>query len=179
VEDRAEGRLCRRHMESEAMMRIVLDPAKCVGCRVCEGICSLVNEGEANPVKSRIKVVRTVENQLLYTIPVFCQQCEEAYCEGVCPTHAIAQNEDGVKIVNEGKCIGCKLCEIACPVGAITVIPDKHVSIKCDQCAILGGAPQCVKHCFAGALQFMSAEKTGMARARAKSDKFLEMAKRD
>ena len=25
------------------MLRIVLDPAKCCGCRVCEGVCSLVN----------------------------------------------------------------------------------------------------------------------------------------
>ena len=39
------------------MDRIVLHPTKCVGCRVCEGICSLVNEGESNPVNRRIKVV--------------------------------------------------------------------------------------------------------------------------
>lgn len=160
-------------------MRIILDPTKCVGCRVCEGICSLVNEGEANPVKSRIKVVRTVKNTLLYSIPVFCQQCEEAYCMAVCPAKAITENENGVKIIDEEKCIGCKLCEMACPVGAITVNPEKHVSIKCNQCAIMGGDPQCVKHCYAGALQFISAEKVGMAKARAKSDKFIEVVRRD
>jgi carbon-monoxide dehydrogenase iron sulfur subunit len=108
------------------VLRIVLDPAKCDGCRVCEAVCSLVNEGEDNPVKSRIKVIRTIENEIVRSIPVFCQQCEEAYCEAVCPARAISRNNDGVLIVDESKCVGCRLCEIACPVGAITVNPEKH-----------------------------------------------------
>lgn len=160
------------------MLRIVLDQDKCDGCRVCEGICSLVKEGEADPTKSRIRVVRTVEDQILYSIPVFCQQCEEAFCEEACPSHAISRNGDGVLLVDNEKCIGCKLCEIACPVGAITVHPEKHVAIKCDLC-IDYDEPQCVRHCYTGALRVLPAERVGMARARAKSEKFLEMARRE
>jgi Fe-S-cluster-containing hydrogenase component 2 len=159
------------------MLRIVLDPAKCDGCRVCEGVCSLVNEGEANPVKSRIRVIRTIENQILYSIPVFCLQCEEAYCEAVCPPHAISRNSEGVLSIEEQKCVGCKLCEIACPVGAITVNPEKHKAIKCNLCAVVG-EPQCVKHCYTGALQLLPAERVGITKARAKAEKFLEMGKR-
>jgi len=160
------------------MMRIVLDPTKCDGCRVCEAVCSCSNEGEANPVKSRIRVVRTTEDEILYSIPVFCLQCDEAACEKVCPRHAISRSSDGVLRVDEEKCVGCKLCEIACPVGAVTVNPDKHVSVKCDQCASSGGDPQCVKHCFTGALQFLPAERVGALKARAKSERFLELQRR-
>jgi carbon-monoxide dehydrogenase iron sulfur subunit len=156
------------------MLRIVLDPAKCDGCRICEVVCSLVNEGEFNPEKSRIKVIRTIENEIVRSIPVFCQQCEEAYCEAVCPTHAISRNNSGVLSVDEEKCVGCKLCEIACPVGAITVNPQKGVAIKCNQCAVVG-EPQCVKYCYTEALQLLPAEKVGKAKARAKAEKFLEM----
>jgi Fe-S-cluster-containing hydrogenase component 2 len=46
------------------MQRIVLDPAKCCGCRVCEGICSLVNEGEANPVKGTCSQGHTVKGRV-------------------------------------------------------------------------------------------------------------------
>ena len=159
------------------MFRIVLDPEKCVGCRVCEGICSLVNEGESNPEKSRIKVIRTIEDCLLYSIPVFCQQCEEPQCEIVCPAHAISRSNSGVIMVDEEKCIGCKLCEMACPVGAISVNPNKHVALKCDQCASIG-TPQCVKYCYPKALQLLPAESVGRAVARARAHKFVEMEKR-
>ena len=57
------------------MLRIVLDVDKCDGCRTCEAICSLVNEGEFNPVKSRIKIVRTISSEILHSMPVFCLQC--------------------------------------------------------------------------------------------------------
>ena len=160
------------------MQRIVLDPTKCDGCRVCEGICSLVNEGASDPVKSRIKVVRTVDNSILYSFPVFCLQCEKAYCEEVCLPHAISRSSDGVLHINEERCIGCKLCEIACPVGAITVNPEKHVAIKCDLCAVVG-EPQCVKYCYPKALQLLPAERVGIAKARSKAEKFLDMVEKE
>lgn len=159
------------------MQRIMLDPTKCTGCRVCEAICSLAKEGEFNPVKARIKVVRTVERSILYKTPVFCLQCEEPRCMAVCPVGAISEMAGGVKIVDEHKCVGCKLCEIACPVGAITVNPEKHVAIKCNLCAELD-EPQCAKYCYRGALQFLESEKIGKFLARAKADKFIELERR-
>ncbi len=160
------------------MFRIVLDPTKCDGCRTCEAVCACVNEGEANPAKARIKVVRTVEEDILYSIPVFCMQCERAACEEVCPRHAISRGPNGVLSVDEEKCVGCRMCEIACPVGAVMVNVDRHVSTKCNQCEVLGGEPQCVKHCFTGALQFVPADRVGVTKARAKSAAFLELQRR-
>jgi carbon-monoxide dehydrogenase iron sulfur subunit len=160
------------------MQRIVLDPEKCCGCRICENVCSLVNEGEFNPVKSRIRVVRTVDNGILYSIPVFCLQCENAYCQAVCPANAISRNGNGTLLVDEEKCVGCKLCEIACPVGAITVNPDKHVAIKCIMCPGFS-EPQCVRHCYSGALKLLPAERVGVAKAREKAGKFLELERKE
>ncbi len=158
------------------MKRIVLDYTKCTGCRTCEAICSFVNEkGEFNPMKSRIRVVRTVEDQILRSLPVFCLQCEEAYCMAVCPAGAITVSDAGARVVIEEKCIGCRLCEVACPVGASAVDPDKAVAIKCSLC---DGDPNCVKYCFTGALQVVPAERVGKARARQKADKFLEILQR-
>ena len=159
------------------MDRIVLDLAKCCGCRVCEAICSVVHEGEFNPVKSRIKVVRTIEGEILHSVPVYCLQCEEAYCRAVCPVGAIARSGEGALIVDQEKCIGCKLCEIACPVGAITVNPEKSIALKCDLCAGLE-EPQCVKYCYSVALKLLPSEKVGLALARAKAEKFIAMERR-
>jgi len=85
------------------MFKIVLDPTKCDGCRTCEAVCACVNEGEANPAKARIRVVRTIEQEILYSIPVFCMQCERAACEEVCPRHAISRGPNGVLSVDENE----------------------------------------------------------------------------
>ena len=159
------------------MKRITWDQEKCTGCRVCEAICSFVKEGEFNPVKARGKVLHTVDRQIRYTVRVYCLQCEEAYCKAVCPASAISV-KDGIKVVDENKCIGCKLCEIACPVGAISVNPEKGVALKCDLC-IDQDEPQCVKYCYSGALQYLPSETVGYSIARTKSQKFLDMVKRE
>jgi len=156
------------------MKRIVWDMAKCTGCRVCEAVCSLVKEGEFNPVKARGKVVRTVEHSILHKVRVTCLQCEEPNCMAVCPSGAITANDRGVKIVNEQKCIGCRMCEMACPVGAIAVNSEKGVALKCDLCDGLE-EPQCVKYCYTEALQYLPDERVGITLARAKSEKYLEM----
>jgi len=33
---------------------LVIDYHKCTGCRLCELVCSVVNEGVSNPARSRI-----------------------------------------------------------------------------------------------------------------------------
>ena len=156
------------------MKRIVWDMTKCTGCRVCEAICSFVKEGAFDPVKSRGKVVRTVDRSILHKVRVSCLQCEDAHCKAVCSTGAITIDERGVKVVDEKKCIGCKMCEMACPVGAIAVNAAKGVALKCDLCADQE-EPQCVKYCYTEALQYLPDERVGIALARAKSEKYLEI----
>ena len=160
------------------MKRIIWEQDKCTGCRVCEAICSFVKEGEFNPVKARGKVVRTVENAILYKVRVSCLQCEGAFCKSVCPAGAINENETGVKIVDEDKCLGCKMCEMACPVGAIAVNPEKGTALKCDQC-MDQEEPQCVKFCYTEALKYLDSEKVGITLARSRSEKFLEMSRKE
>lgn len=154
--------------------RLIWDSEKCVSCRICEAVCSMVKEGESNPVKSRGRIIRKVEDNILYKVRVHCQQCEDAYCKAVCPAGAIVEDQYGVKSTDEERCIGCRMCEMACPVGAITVNPDKRVSIKCDLCKGQE-EPQCAKYCYADALQFIAPEKAGMFMARTKSEKMMEL----
>jgi len=92
----------------------------------------------------------------------------------VCPSGAITANDEGVKMGDEKKCIGCRMCEMACPVGAIAVNSEKGVSLKCDLCDGLE-EPQCVKYCYTEALRYLPDERVGITLARAKSEKYLEI----
>ncbi len=51
-------------------------------------------------------------------MPVQCRHCDDAPCSKVCPVEAIRQTGDCVQL-NESLCIGCNLCAVACPFGAI------------------------------------------------------------
>lgn len=48
-----------------------------------------------------------------------CRHCEDAPCARVCPVNAIRHEADAI-VLNETLCIGCKLCALVCPFGAIT-----------------------------------------------------------
>jgi Fe-S-cluster-containing dehydrogenase component len=53
----------------------------------------------------------------------------------VCPTGASYKRaEDGIVLVDEDKCIGCKLCSWACPYGAREYSAVEGVMKKCTLC---------------------------------------------
>lgn len=129
---------------------LVMDANKCTSCLQCEMACSMENEGVFNPAKSRIRVFEFEHGRR--SIPYTCTQCEEAWCLKACPTRAISVNADtGAKEIDEGACVGCKVCTIACPYGTINYNPDSGKVNKCDLCA---GDPWCAQACPTGAITY-------------------------
>lgn len=62
---------------------------------------------------------------------------------------AISANEQGVKVIDQEKCVGCGACTQACPWHMPTVNPETKKSSKCIQC----GA--CAAGCPSGALSII------------------------
>jgi Fe-S-cluster-containing hydrogenase component 2 len=134
---------------------LIVDPARCTGCRSCETVCSTFREGESNLHKCRIKVVRFPEEFFFY--PVVCQQCETPLCAVPCPTAALKKDsQTGLVEFIRARCVGCKMCLTACPFGAISLVDGYPV--KCDLC---GGEPACTRLCEPGAITLGDAEAMG------------------
>lgn len=158
---------------------IVINPDLCIGCRTCEASCIGVHKKAGLQSASRLAVVETKR----VSAAVMCHHCESAPCLAVCPIGVISR-EDGVVRVDEQRCIGCKMCAIACPYGAVTPsgtsvagvegiryrTPTYSASIsplleweigvatcavKCDLCAGLSASPRCVESCLTGALSLI------------------------
>jgi len=151
---------------------LCLDIERCTGCKMCELACSMKHHNEYNPKKSRIRVHTFYEQA--YSVPVVCYQCDDAWCEKICPSGAIVLNvekEKGVKMLQvlDDKCVGCKMCMLACPFGNISFYEDGKAN-KCDLC---GGDPECVRFCARGALKFKDIEDGVAQKSKSTAAKIL------
>lgn len=53
-----------------------------------------------------------------FYLPVQCQQCEKPPCVKVCPVRATFRDANGIVLIDYNWCIGCRMCQLACPYGA-------------------------------------------------------------
>ncbi len=126
---------------------------QCTGCAICQLVCSAREHNGYNPRLGNLDI-RMSEDALVH-FPVVCHQCENAFCERVCPVAAISRSKQTrALIVDQEACNGCELCVDACPIGMIWVIGKK--AQKCDLCE---GAPLCIPACPVGALDLVEKEK--------------------
>jgi Fe-S-cluster-containing dehydrogenase component len=137
---------------SAKRLGLVIDLDICVGCHACAVNCKEWNTGGvAAPLTdhepygqdpygvwfNRIHSYEAGESGASRTVhfPRSCLHCEQPACVTVCPTGASYKRaEDGVVLVNEDLCIGCKLCSWACPYGAREYDYDAGVMKKCTLC---------------------------------------------
>ena len=118
---------------------LYIEPKYCIGCRACEISCTINNN------KNRIDIVQV--DEIFYT-PIKCVHCIDAPCIKACPEKALYL-KNGYVVVDNDKCIGCKMCINVCPFGhpRIEVSEDIEISsfglprfvqkfelIKCDEC---------------------------------------------
>jgi len=92
-----------------------------------------------------------------FFVPKLCNHCDKPPCLQVCPVGATYMSEDGVVLVNQKSCIGCRYCIMACPYGARFIDPRSKVADKCTWCyhrTTKGMPPACVEVCPVGARVF-------------------------
>ena len=147
---------------------LMIDLEKCLGCRMCEMVCSAKHEGIIEPYRSRIRVITW--DREWEGVPMACVQCEEAQCEAICPVKAISHDETlGRVVIDYDACIGCRMCVTACPFGLINFEATKKRVIKCDLC---DGDPECAKVCFYGAIRYVDVRDIGAAKQKEYVGKF-------
>lgn len=130
--------------------RIVVHPESCTGCRLCELACSFEKTGRFSATYSRIRVAAFDETASF--VPMVCTQCDDAWCFKICPIEAIVRDPQSKAYrIEDDRCVGCRMCILACPFGSATFDPEQGKAIKCDEC---NGAPRCVSVCPNGALTF-------------------------
>ena len=171
---------------------LVIDIGACIGCRTCMWGCKAENNtpDEISPLwievfqlDSSVELTGDPSVEDLrsgattdYTqsplpdrryMPVQCMHCDNAPCVKVCPTGATYKDADGLVGMDYDRCIGCRLCVVACPYSARRfnwykgqvaadkvnpLVPVRPVGVpeKCTLCVHRvrrGQLPRCVEVC--------------------------------
>ncbi len=103
---------------------MVIDLQKCVGCGTCALACKTENntpnraDGQTfNWADFIYKTEGKFPDVDYAAMPVLCNHCSKAACVEVCPVtpKAMFKTEEGITMHNDERCIGCRLCQDACP----------------------------------------------------------------
>jgi len=91
-----------------------------MGCNSCTLTCKQKNGTLPGEFWTRVyaKEVGSYPKAKIEYHPALCMHCADAPCVEVCPTGASYKREDGIVLVDQSKCIGCRFCMVACPYNA-------------------------------------------------------------
>lgn len=155
------------------MKSIMVHVERCNGCLTCVLACAAAHSRsgtitgammEKAPARLFIQAVGQKP------VPILCRHCEEPACVYACMTGAMQKDPVTRVVTNEGRsqaCVGCWMCIMACPYGAIVPHPGgEKLAVKCDLCQGRS-LPACVEACPNGALVFTEPEEFSEQRRRA------------
>jgi Fe-S-cluster-containing dehydrogenase component len=97
---------------------MVIDLAKCKNARRCVEACQ---EGHLLPKDHewiKIYLLQDDKETSKYWFPRPCFHCDKPMCVSVCPVGATYKRSDGIVLVDNHRCIGCKFCMTGCPYSA-------------------------------------------------------------
>jgi len=157
----------------------VVDLSRCKNARKCVTACQ---KWHYRPVETEwltVKLMKDSDKAAPYWFPKQCFHCDNPPCVKVCPVNATFKRQDGLVLIDNERCIGCKFCMAACPYStrvfnwdepempfdiknltysAETGVPARVGTVeKCDFCpdrAREGLLPPCVEACPNGVFYF-------------------------
>lgn len=106
---------------------MTVDVDRCVGCQACVVACNAENNiavvGKAEAAYGRqlqwMRIERWAEGKFDHPhntfLPMFCQHCEVAPCEPVCPVFASYRTDEGLNGQVYNRCVGTRYCGNNCP----------------------------------------------------------------
>jgi len=129
----------------------------CITCRLCEAGCIVAHSPSRDILRAFKEEYGSAKPRILVeenggvSTALACRHCTEAECLEACSNEAMHRHpETGAVVVDQDRCVGCWMCIMACPFGAIKMYHNPKTgevySSKCDLCPDRE-VPACVQFC--------------------------------
>jgi molybdopterin-containing oxidoreductase family iron-sulfur binding subunit len=96
---------------------MVLDLRYCDGCEACTVACQQRHQLTTDQTWIKVYTMTDAAGNTFH-MPRPCMMCEDPPCTYVCPVGATFRTDDGLVLVDQNVCIGCRTCMAACPYEA-------------------------------------------------------------
>ena len=158
---------------------MVIDLARCRNARKCVTKCQQMHDLAPEDEWIKVFLMKDSSDTSPYWFPKPCFHCNQPPCVKVCPVGATYKRTDGIVLIDNERCIGCKFCMTACPYSSRvfqwkdpkenkeiknkkyspeTSVPSRVGTVgKCDFCPDMirkGELPDCVTGCPNGVIFF-------------------------
>ncbi len=157
---------------------MVIDLAKCKNARKCVEACQKGHYLPKSQEFMKVYLLQDSDKSAPYWFPKPCYHCDNPLCVSVCPVGATYKRSDGIVLIDNERCIGCKFCMTGCPYSTRVFAwkhyeeyekddqpyspeassPGKEGTVsKCDFCPDLirlGKLPYCAQSCPMGVIYF-------------------------
>ena len=137
---------------------MIIDIEKCIGCGNCVRACEAENDVPPGYFRTWVERYHVEDYDLehplvdspngghdgfpdkyqsggkTFFVPKLCNHCADSPCVQVCPVGATFHTPDGVVLVDQKYCLGCRYCIQACPYGCRFLNPKTNTADKCTLC---------------------------------------------
>lgn len=97
---------------------MVIDLARCANARKCVEGCQKMHHKRPPVEWIKVKKMQDTNDSAPYWMAQPCFHCDNPPCTKVCPVDATFKRQDGVVLIDNDRCIGCRFCMAACPYNA-------------------------------------------------------------
>ena len=94
---------------------MVVDLAKCKNALKCQSACNKHHYITGDNAWLKIYKMQEAQDTAPYWMPTMCMHCDQPACVTVCPVDATFKRKDGLVLIDNERCIGCRFCMAACP----------------------------------------------------------------
>ncbi|MFH6767734.1 4Fe-4S dicluster domain-containing protein [Gaetbulibacter aquiaggeris] len=94
---------------------MVIDLAKCKNALKCQTACNKHHYITGEHAWLKVYQMQEDEDTAPYWMPTTCMHCDHPACVTVCPVDATFKRRDGLVLIDNERCIGCRFCMAACP----------------------------------------------------------------
>ncbi|MHB1146410.1 MAG: 4Fe-4S dicluster domain-containing protein [Lutibacter sp.] len=94
---------------------MVVDLSKCKNALKCQDSCNKNHYITGENAWLKVYKMQESEETSPYWMPTLCQHCDHPACVTVCPVDATFKRRDGLVLIDNERCIGCRFCMAACP----------------------------------------------------------------